>query len=301
MADQSKNKHRKRRKRNYKKDLFLHYKQILILLLENKREPFHKNKIAEILSKKVGEKHPTGRMKNQGLRTKENWLDTIKTFHKDLKLVSIERKTIEREKRIKDIVTLTDIGCEIAEVVSTIDKYDKSYLDLIYSYNEKLFSISHKYSDYIDKKLTQNDFPETPTTLEEVERLKINLVGEKGWKWEELEFFTEIRSNLIDLKNIIDRNYFFVVTRRFARIIDEHGLGSNSFLLDFIAYLIKESLEQRIDLILKNQMNEFYSRVTTKNYSIDDRIEISRDMSISIDYGIKYQLFEEIFSIFYKK
>jgi hypothetical protein len=269
------------RRRRQKKVLFEHQREILNLIFKEKAKGYVKNKIFEVMRNKERDNYQTG------FGYKRNILDSIDALEEN-GLVKIEK--IGKQK---EFVTISELGKEVIELTNAIDKYDLAYSKLILAYRERLFSLPNNHIDLIDKEIRKIDFPSNPMIVDDIKDSRMFLLS-KGWKKQELNFFTEIRSNLIGLKIICDKNYLFILTQRFSKILIKYNTNRHS-ISKFIGYLILRSLEKRITLVLENFEEEIQgfqiTRYTDNNPSI---------ITTGPGGGI-FQLFEEIYSVFFNK
>lgn len=280
MADRS-SKPKKRHIPN--KELFLIQNKILILIFKDYKELLNKNKIFNKI-KKIGKKE-----KQTGLGYKQNILDSIVALEK-MRLVKIEEEGEQKEN-----VVLTPIGKELSELIIALEEYNTSYFNLIKSFHEKVSFIPKRDLGYLKLCLKKIDVSGQPEEFrEEVEDMKFKLI-EKGWSREEIKLYNEILTNLIDFKVICDTNLINILLPRYSEIIKIHN--KDLLFLKFLNYLIKVSIEKKVDFILENYESEIYgySNIRTIYPKYKDVLEIHEDT------GGVHQYFLSLHSIFYEK
>ena len=196
-------------RKNYhrqKKELFSLYKAILNLLCTENKDSFNITFLREKLSHLYPKNERTGFINSLNIQ------DTIGAL-KEIGIITRE-KTGKQEK----IIRVTSLGKEIQKFILNIDKYNNAYFKLFDSFAKNLLFIPASHLDLMNianNKLNSNDLD---IFKEEIENYRMKLIG-CGWKTEEIDLYNQIRTNLIDLKNICDRNFFNMSLSRFAKII----------------------------------------------------------------------------------
>ena len=85
---------------------------------------------------------------------------------------------------------------------------------------------------------------------EDIENHKKKL-KQNGWNKIEIILYNEIRSNLIDLKVICDKTLLNILILRFAKIMKKYEI-KNRLILNFLSYLIRLSIEKKVDFVISN-------------------------------------------------
>lgn len=179
-----------------------------------------------------------------GLLNSRNIEDTIETME-EIGLIIRERRG-KQEKPIK----LSPLGEDTLDFILSLDKYNDAYFNLYNSYSKKLLFISASHLEFMnmnDKSLNSCDLGKIK---EDVMNYKKKLI-QNGWNKIEIILYNEIRSNLIDLKIVCDKTFLNILLLRYAKIIKEYNIR-NPLILRFFSYLIKVSIEKKVDFIISN-------------------------------------------------
>ncbi|MDR4492434.1 MAG: hypothetical protein R2685_16315 [Candidatus Nitrosocosmicus sp.] len=267
-----------------KKELFALYKAILSLIY-NYEKLFEENK-KEIVTKHskdkskrsmninfIRDEFPKLYSKNDrtGFLNPTNVQDTIQTLE-ELGIISVKKRGKQEQ-----IIHLTQVGIDLQEFIDIINKYTESYFTLFNTLSEKLLFIPSKYLSLMDipkEKLYSYSLGEI---REEIEKYRLRLL-DNGWKGTEIILYNDIRTNLIDLKTVCDKNFFNMVLLRYAKIRKKHEF-KQSLLLEFFNYLIKKPNEKKIDFILRNYEMEVDGYPTIRHES-PINLGLARDFSI---------------------
>ena len=274
------------------------------LIYNEKKDSVNITFIREQLSRIYLKKDRTGFMNSL------NTQDTINTLE--------EIGIITRVKKGKQekIINVTSLGEDIQEFILNLGKYNNSYFNLFGSFAKKLLFIPASHLDLMNignNRLNSNDLGEFK---EEIEDYRMKLI-EFGWKTEEINLYNQIRTNLIDIKIICDRNFFNMSLARFAKIIKKHDV-KNPLLLEFFGFLLKEPNEKKIDFVLSNYEMEIngYSNIRIVspinaelkreldvmqiNMERRERIypRLNEHVSVRGITGGEYQYFLDVYNIF---
>lgn len=265
------------------KELYLQFDEILRTLLNKKNEEFHINKIVREIDEKYNAKERTGLKHKPGIT---NSIEILK------KIGLIEKKKVNKQKII---IILSDLGKEVAKVTIDLQRYNDSYFGLLKSLNEKLLFIKGYQISFIDRDLENIGFSENPSLKVEVENQRHRLKG-KGWARDEICFYNKIRTNLLDFKNILDASFFNIFLSRYAKIKRDFKI-ENELLLKYLHYLIKKSIDKKIDFMLENYESEIYGYSNIRViYSTNTKNVIESIEST----GGYLQYFEDLFGIFFR-
>jgi len=186
--------------------------------------------------------------------------DTIKGME-EAGLITKDKKG-KQEKPLK----LTSVGYDIYLFIHNLDKFHDSYFKFLNSLAKKLLFIDARYLYLMD--FTENEMNssfEIARLKQEITNFK-KLLSKHGWSKTEIILYNEIRSNLIELKAVCDRNFLNMVLFRYAMIRKEHHTD-HPLIQGFFEYLIKDAIGKKIDFILSNfeQESMGYSRIRNIN------------------------------------
>lgn len=184
-------------------------------------------------------------------------------------------------------VNLTPNGMQLCKIISSIEKYDTSFSKFQDTLKDAIFCIP----DYILMSLEVDDLTncpnDSPNLYEEVENARMTLIS-KGWKKKEIKYYNEYRSTLLQLNNLFDKNFIYLIVYRFAKLRDlEQDASQNIVRSVVIRGLIMESIEKKIEFLINNSEQVFlgHSHVKRVNPILTKGIILESIGSILQYYG----------------
>ena len=256
-----------------------HYIIILRLLFtKSQNTRINVNKIFRHVSSQAQETIQTG------LRYKPYTLDTIR----NLEIAEIIHK--EREGQT-DFIELTSTGKAISQLLVESESYNKSYFEMVWSMKDKILFARDWAVALLD--MNPND-PSCETEAKEIIEEHRKVMSVQGWDYDEIEFYNRIRTNIIDLKTICDRNHMGILLHRYASIKENNNLNkeANKILDD----LVLHTIEEKTKFILKNFEEEKLGYPMVR-YNRVEKYKIE----VHTRSGGAYEKFRDIFNLFHNE
>jgi hypothetical protein len=226
----------KKNKRPKKRELSIHYQLILSTLGIEKNEILHKNKVFEIL-KELGKKKV-----GTGLTFKQNFTNSMNGLEK-MRLVEIKKG-----KQSKEIIILTSMGIEIADLIIESVIYQWSYTNLIKSMEKKVFCFKDLFTISLFEADPNTTIMKDPYFANHRRQAQHKLEKE-GWTKQEIKRYNTYCLDLIDYRDIFDKNYVGIILLKYFNIAKKYQISNKSDIFKIIKNMILQIVERKIDLI----------------------------------------------------
>jgi len=240
----------KKNRRSQKKELYLYYQLILSTMGVEKNKTFYKNEISKILIEKGKTKVGTG------LTYKQNISNSMDNLEK-MGLIKIVKG-----KQNKHFIHLTAIGIDIADLIIDSTIYQRSYTNLIKSMEGKVFCIADLFTMALFEADLDTTIMKDPDFANHKRNVQ-NKLEQKGWTKQEIDRYNIYCLNMIDYKDLFDRNFVGILLRKYFNIAKKYQISNKSDIHKIIKNMILDIVERKIDLMSAFE-NEIHGYNTIK-------------------------------------
>jgi hypothetical protein len=255
--------------------------KILLLLLEQSNKLQYQQEQTSLLEK--SQEHNKGSKKsvitskrdlifgsNEIIKKISNDRSHMFYVFKYLKKIQIIKEK-KRKKGVKQGIQLTSLGFEIADILYSMDKYNKIYSELKGIRKNKISSFCNRHKDKIDE-IAIKKYINKQTQVDDKGIVSDNEYLKKKDS-EDIKYINYISHALTSLQI----NEFYILISAYARIYYSYRVSYNTllFLKNIILNQINNQFNNWVDTIVKEEVNSF---TNSEEQKFEFRKLISRNL-----------------------
>jgi len=151
---------------------------------------------------------------------KQDLINNIKTLEK----FNLIMRELNLERSYQHNILLREIGKKVAHLVKSGSDYSEKYFDLLYAIEEKILFLTEPSPDIFWEK---KEIELTASDKNKSKLINFKML-ELGWNKNDTKYYRKSVRNILEFKQVCDRNFFFIIQIWFSNIVMKYELEKES-------------------------------------------------------------------------